>query len=322
MRYLSPSLLAAQRSASAVPFVRVQIKEQIGNVSRTRWERLYSGSEADYYHAAAVPEDGSLTRARIEPSTSTLYTQRTVQPGPSTPFDSWSAYGDVSSSAGVALVSKGVNVLLFFVDTDNVSIRVLQSVDNGQSFSSPYLVATAAGPVDWLAAGLKSDGTALLVYSVDATVYRVKRISGVWGSPSAWTNSLASITGLACTHSLDFSLVVTGTSASGASGVWTCIYGDGFVFPLDVWSALVEIARADAGSNVCFRAPFVDRADTRSWQTLPAEIRVFRMEADEENHEIAVRWIDERGSVIGESRASAPRAPAGFKRIVFVPGMN
>lgn len=64
-----------------------------------------------------------------------------------------------------------------------------------------------------------------------------------------------------------------------------------------------------------------DRADTRSWQTLPAEIRVFRMETDEENPEIAVRWVNGHGVTVAETKAFAPPATGGAKRIVFVPGM-
>ena len=262
MRGLPDSLLAAQKSPSAVPYVQVRIRERVGNVARLAWERLYSGGESDYFHAATMPGDGSLMRARVEPSTSRLYLQRVVAPGPGKNFGSWVSYATVSSTAGIALAGDGASVLLFYVDTDNVTLKLIESADYGASFGSPITVATAAGAVGWLAADLKSNGTALLVYSVGATVYRVKRSGGVWGSPAAWSNSLASVTGLACCYAIDFNVVVAGSDASGATGVWTAIYGDGFNQPLDTWSGLTELSRADAGSNVEFRAPFLDRADT------------------------------------------------------------
>jgi hypothetical protein len=262
MRGLPDSLLTAQKSPSAVPYVQVQIRERIGNVARLAWERLYSGGESDYFHAATMPGDGSLIRARVEPSTGQLYLQRVDTPGPGKDFASWAFYATVSSTAGIALASDGANVLLFYVETDNVTIKLIQSTDHGATFGSPTTVATAAGAVGWLAADLKSNGTALLIYSVGATVYRVKRSGGVWGSPAAWSNSLASVAGLACCYAIDFNVVVAGSDASGATGVWTAVYGDGFNQPLDTWSGLTELARADAGSDVEFRAPFLDRADT------------------------------------------------------------
>ena len=72
MRGLPDSLLAAQKSPSAVPYVQVRIRERVGNVARLAWERLYSGGESDYFHAATMPGDGSLMRVRVEPSTSRL----------------------------------------------------------------------------------------------------------------------------------------------------------------------------------------------------------------------------------------------------------
>ncbi len=262
MRQLTDSLLAAQKSASAVPYVQVRIRNRIGNVARLAWERLYSGGESDYFHAATMPGDGSLVRARVDPSANSLYLQRVVDPGPGSDFAAWSSFATVSATAGIALAASAAAVLLFYVDTDNVTIKLAESGDYGESFAGPVTVATASGAVGWLAAGLKSDGTALLFYSVGATVYRVKRSGGVWGSPAAWSNSLASVTGLACCYSIDFNVVVAGTDASGAGGVWTAIYGDGFNQPIDTWSGLAELSRADAGSGVEFRAPSLDRADT------------------------------------------------------------
>ena len=259
MRNLSSDLLAAQKESSAVPYVQVQIRERIGDVPRLTWERLYSGSVTDYFHAATMPSDGSLVRARVDPATGQLLIQRVASPGPSSSFDSWSSLGSVSTNAGIALAGKGASVLLFYVNTNGVTIGLRESSDYGQSFGGPTSVATASGAVGCLAADVKSDGTALVIYSVGAMVYRVKRSSGVWGSPVAWTNGVAGVTGLACRYSVDFNIVVAGNDGAGAAKVWTAIYGDGFNQPPDVWSPLMELSRADSGSNVTFRAPFIDR---------------------------------------------------------------
>jgi tetratricopeptide (TPR) repeat protein len=45
----------------------------------------------------------------------------------------------------------------------------------------------------------------------------------------------------------------------------------------------------------------VDRADTRSWQTLPAEVHVFRIETTPGEHEVYVSYYDEQDYYIGSS---------------------
>ncbi len=253
MRTLSSALLAAQRSASAVPYVQVRVCERIAHAVRLRWERLYTGSEPESHHASTVPSDGSLLRARS--TGGQLYYQRVASPGPGSNFSSWTSLASVSATAGLALTSRGSSVLLFSVHTDNVTIHVRASADSGATFGSPVTVATASGAVAWMAAALKSDGTALLVYSVGATVYRVKRVNGVWGSPAAWSYSLASVSGLACNQYFDFDVAVAGSQSSGVAGLWTVIYGDGYSQALDTWSPLMELTLASAGSSVQFRAP-------------------------------------------------------------------
>src|SRR3990172_5430425 len=100
MRMLSPELLDAQRSASAAPYLQVTVADRIGGVRRLSFQRLYTGSEADGYHAATMPGDGSLLRARV--ASGRLYYQRVTSPGPSSDFSSWA---DLESAgrAGVGL---------------------------------------------------------------------------------------------------------------------------------------------------------------------------------------------------------------------------
>ncbi len=60
MRTLSPTLLAAQKSASGVPYVKAVLHDRIGGIRWLTWTRLYIGAEPDGYHAATMPADGSL----------------------------------------------------------------------------------------------------------------------------------------------------------------------------------------------------------------------------------------------------------------------
>ena len=259
MRSLSPDLLAAQRSASAVPYLKVTVADRIGGITRPAFERLYSGSEPDGYHAATMPSDSSLLRARV--ASGRLYYQRVTDPGPTSDFSSWTDLGAVAG-ADVALCSEGASVLLFYVDTNGRDVKVRESSDNGASLGLPVTVASAPADVTWLAADVKSDGDAVVVYSVGETVYAVKRSGGRWGSATAWSNTVASVSGLACHYAADYNVVVSGDDAEGNGFVWTAVYGDGFSQPVGVRSSLSEVMRASSGSSVGFRAPFLGRPDT------------------------------------------------------------
>jgi hypothetical protein len=152
-------------------------------------------------------------------------------------------------------------VLLFYVGTNGKTIYVRESSNYGATFGSATAITTAAAAVGWLAASLKADNTAVLIYSVGGAVYAVKRSGGNWGSPAAWTNSVASVSGLACHYEADFNVVVAGSDAQGACKVWTCIYGDGYSQAVGTWSPLREVTMASTGSNMEFRAPFLAYPD-------------------------------------------------------------
>ena len=260
MRSISPTLLAAQKSASSEPYLRVVLYDRVGGVRRLAFDRLYTGDEPEGYHAAAMPSDGSLIRSRVDGGR--VYYQRVTSPGPGSTFSSWTDLTAVAS-ADTALCADGSRVLLFYVDTNGTTIRVRESTDHGATLGSPVTAASAAGTVTWLAADVKSNGDSVLVYSVGATVYRAKRMSGSWGSPVAWTNSVASVSGLACHHQADWNVAVAGTDSDEQAYVWTCIFGDGIWQTTDTWSALRELTRASAGSSVTFRAPFLGRPATQ-----------------------------------------------------------
>ena len=258
MRILPSDLLAAQRTASAIPYVNVEIADRTGGIRRLDWQRLYSGSEADGYHAATMPGDGSLIRCRVD--SGSLYVQRVTNPGPGSNFSGWT-FVDAAANAGVALASRSAQVLLFYVGITGRTIYVRESTDYGASFGPATAITTAAAAVGWLAADLKADNTALLIYSVGSSIYTVKRNGGTWGSPAAWTNSVASVSGLACRYEADFDVVVSGSDAEGAYKIWTCIYGDGYSQAVDTWSPLREMEVASAGSDMEFRAPYLAYPD-------------------------------------------------------------
>jgi len=261
MRTLSSTLLAAQKSSSRMPYVKIEILDRVAGITRLNWARLYSGSEPDFHHAAAMPGDGSLVRARVEPSSYQLYRQRIVSPGPGSDFSPWTGVCTVSSASGIALAGCGFRVLLFYVDTDQRTILVRESTDYGATFGSPTTITTAASAVGWLAAAINASDVVCLFYSVNGTIYAVKRTGGTWGSPSAWTNSAAAITGIGCVHQGDWNLALCGQDSSGKNKVWTCVYGDGYSQSPGTWSSLAELTVASPGSNVEFSCPYVNFPD-------------------------------------------------------------
>ncbi|MBN1165300.1 MAG: hypothetical protein JXB45_12020 [Candidatus Krumholzibacteriota bacterium] len=64
----------------------------------------------------------------------------------------------------------------------------------------------------------------------------------------------------------------------------------------------------------------VERADTRSWQTLPAEIQVFRMECEPGPHAVYVRYYGEGGRLLGTSPSCRFKVEKGKKVILYFPG--
>ncbi|HET9476654.1 MAG TPA: hypothetical protein VFP63_04115, partial [Dehalococcoidia bacterium] len=144
MRSLTPELLAAQRSASAVPYLKAVASDRIGGIRRLAWTRLYTGSEADGYHAACMPSDGSLIRARV--SGGRVYYQRVTNPGAGSAFSSWTDL-DAAANADVALCAEGTRVLLFYVDAAGLVIKVRESTDGGATLGAASTAVTASGAV-------------------------------------------------------------------------------------------------------------------------------------------------------------------------------
>ena len=93
----------------------------------------------------------------------------------------------------MALCSAGADVLLFSVSSNRRTLYVRASADSGATFGQAVYVTTASSPITWLAADLKPDGTALLLYAlaVNAGLYAIRRSSGSWGYTRLWSNSLS-----------------------------------------------------------------------------------------------------------------------------------
>lgn len=263
MRALTSTLLAAQRSAAATPHLHVVLRDRGVGVLHLRWERWYTGTEADGPCVAAIPADGSLLRARIDPASGALTHQRVATPTSGSTYSSWTSLGAVATSPRLGLTASGTRALLASVRGDGVTVEVRDSSDSGASFGASAVVAVAGGAVTAVAGALlDSSGTAAVCYAVAGTVYVSKRSGlGTWSAPAAWTNSLSTVNGIAAIASSDYDLVVSGTNAAGEAGAWSTRYGVGANVPTATWTALIPIAIASAGTLVTYLATGTAVAD-------------------------------------------------------------
>jgi hypothetical protein len=260
MKTLSSTLEAAQKSGSAAPAISAVLSDQQSFVTRFRFERVYSGSEAAGPAAVAVAADGALIRARIDPGTDTLYTQRVASPGPGSTFSSWTSQGLVSIGSTCALACTGSTVYLFFVHLDTLRVRMKVSSDNGATFGATTTVTTEASPVSRVAAAANSSGDVLLLWTVGANV-RSARYTGSWSSPAGWGQTVDSITGIAVNWHADFQVCVTGTETTTTEAkIYTLLYGDGFALSADTWGSLLAIETAVSGSDIVFHSPALEFA--------------------------------------------------------------
>jgi len=259
MRNLSSTLLAAQKKASRIPYVRVVAKNKIAGMVRLDWERLYTGSEADYFHALTIPGDGSLVRVRLTPPADSrkLYRQRVANPGPSSNFSQW-VYTNQYNVIIVAAASVGAEVSIFWINTSR-EIRCLKSTDYGASFSSPELIDySPTTAIYGIAAAYKPNGDLALFFADQATLYVKKRISGSWGDIAAWTQTSGDLSGVATVYDGDWNLLLTGKDSGGNFKLWSLVYGDGGAVATGTWSALKELASAPSGGNFEYHQAFMD----------------------------------------------------------------
>lgn len=262
MRSLTSTLLAAQKQATAVPYVKVEAKKKIAGVVRYDWSQLYNGSENDYFHALTMPGDGSLIRARVTlPDDSRkLYRQRVSDPDPESDFSQWTYTGQYNALA-VAAASLGAEVSIFWIKS-NREIRRIKSTDCGVTWGSPELIDYApTTSIGGLAAAYKPGGDLAIFFADQSSLYVKKNVDGEWQTKSAWDKTTGDLSGVACVYNGDWNLVVTGEDSSGNFKLSSLVYGDGGDVTAGNWSGLKELASAPSGGDFEYRQPFLDKTD-------------------------------------------------------------
>jgi len=262
MRQLSSTLLAAQQEASRVPYVKVEASNRHAGVVNLRWERLYTGSEDDYYHGVTMPGDGSLIRVRVTPPSDArkLYRQRVADPTPQSDFSQW-LYTSQYDVVTVACCSLGAEVSIFWIKGDR-KLYHLKSTDYGASWGSPQLLTyTPTTAINGLACAYKPNGDIALFFADQATLYVMKRVDDSWQGKIAWDKSTGDLSGVATVYDGDWNLFVTGKDSDGNFKLWSLVYGDGGDAAEGVWSELKEFAAAPSDGDFEYRTAFMARPD-------------------------------------------------------------
>jgi hypothetical protein len=262
MRQLSSTLLAAQKEASRIPCVKVEASNKHAGVVNLRWERLYEGSEDDYYHALTMPGDGSLIRVRVTPPADArkLYRQRVASPNPQSDFSQW-VYTSQYDVVTVAACSLGAEAGIFWIDGDR-KLYHLKSTDYGANWDSPQLLTySPTTAINGLAAAFKPNGDIAVFFADQATLYVMKRVDDSWQSKVAWDKSTGDLSGVATVYDGDWNLLVTGQDNDDNFKLWTLVYGDGGDVAAGSWSELKEFASAPADSDFEYRTAFMDKPD-------------------------------------------------------------
>jgi len=262
LRSLSSTLLAAQKQATRIPYVRVEAKNKIAGVVRLDWARLYSGSEADYFHALTIPDDGSVIRVRITPPADSrkLYRQRVADPGPSSDFSQWT-YCNQYDAVIVTAISLGAEVSIFWIKGDR-GVYQLRSTDYGATWGSAELIDYCPTTAIYgITAAYKPNGDIALFFADQATLYVKKYVSGEWQNKAAWDKTTGDLSGVATVYDSDWNLFITGKDQNGNFKLWSLVYGDGGEVSPGSWSSLKEFASAPSDGNFEYHRAFMDKPD-------------------------------------------------------------
>ncbi|UCD09304.1 MAG: hypothetical protein JSU79_01285 [Dehalococcoidales bacterium] len=262
MRELTSTLLATQKQASGIPYVKIEASNKISGIVRLDWQKLYEGTEDDYYHSLTVPGDGSLVRVRISlpGSGQKLYLQKVTNPGPESDFSTWTYTGNYGCIA-VAVASLGSEVLIFWVNTSQ-ELYYIKSTDYGDNWYSPVLIDyTPSTSVGGLAAAYKPNGDAAVFFTDQDSLYVKKRIGGNWQSKTAWDKDTGNLSGVALCYGSDWNIAVSGEDAAGNYRIWSLVYGDDGEFEEGIWSPLEEFASAPSDGDYEFLGVFMDNPD-------------------------------------------------------------
>jgi hypothetical protein len=138
VRALTPTLEAAQKSDTRVPYVEAKVYDQELGIKRLSWARIYIGTEPDGHHGLAF--DGNSDLHRVRSDAGSLYRQKVTSPGEGSDFSSWTLVNS-DCSGPCAIAARGAKVWVFYVTADEEYLRQYYSTDYGASWTDAALSA-------------------------------------------------------------------------------------------------------------------------------------------------------------------------------------
>ena len=209
MRTLNSLLASEQTKTTGRPTAQVIIDDRFIGVFRPRWT-LVSNDDTipDGQIAICATYDGAILRARVNPTTSTIYIQRITDPDTISQWTTWTSLATgVSPTTPLTIAWDGTSIqAIIYVLNDNRTIACKQSTNNGQTWSAETTVTTLATghSCTGLAATLNAgSGTLYCIYADNdnstTTLYTTTRseTGSTWTTPTAWDKTATTCNGIA-----------------------------------------------------------------------------------------------------------------------------
>jgi len=222
MRTLSDALKAIQRqqplwnpgTGAGKPLLRVRIRNRRGGVVFPHWTRFYDGAEPVYYHAVAIPADGSLNRFHVSDVDFLLYRQRVAAPDAESDYTNW--IDTEQQARAIAASGQGTEVICFYCERESPwHIWYIQSTTSGATYGAPVDTGLVGDYDTMLACAHKSDNDLCLVYSRGGTIYADTRETDVWLGENDSGITTVPCQGLAVCYEGDWNVLFCGAWGGG-----------------------------------------------------------------------------------------------------------
>lgn len=262
MRTLTSTLTAAQKSPSRTPVIKLEAHNKIAGVERLNFTRLYTGTETESHHGAAIAGNGSLCRAKLQSGTIRLQTVTT--PGPGSTFTTWTDSG-YATTYPFAMSSWSGEVAIFYIKTPGAEIRRLLSIDNGSSYADELIKTTpvALSGTSRVAAAF-GQGDNVMVFFITGTnsyVYWTSWDGAAW---TAWqyapVTGAAGVSEIAACGRNDYSLfplALVGWDTASVNKLWT----SQFDYAGTALNPAIEVVTSPYGSSYTFKEPYLIETD-------------------------------------------------------------
>lgn len=265
MKSLSASLLEAQKRPFNKPLIKLEVQEYghpqsppsvVWGGGLFAWEKLYGGTETQFWHDSCISGAGTLHRVRLQGTT--IYYSRVTNPSPSSNFSSWTNIGTTTNNARVAIGAQGNNIIIVNMDASYLYRR--ESTDDGATWGNWVSMSNARPCERGAAIAFKSNGDCAIVHASDVndpySLYIQTRTGGSWNSGLGQRTGDFYVQALAMYYEGDWNIIALVTEGNYLT-VQRMVYGDGYKQTAGTWATDAKIglgrARLDVRSQIQLR---------------------------------------------------------------------